>query len=385
MNEPTGTGSAVLPVRLPEGHDFWLVSSYDEAKVALADPRLCKRPDAESETGEQWFLPLVTDDPPEHTRLRKLVTKAFAPSRIEMLRPEVERITRGLMAAFPEGETFDLVKALAFPLPFDVTCFLLGVPEKHHEVLRVWAVRLLANAVGTNIPRDRARRVTEYFGRLVAARRAQRARDDRSSAPDDLLADLINAEHGDDRLSDQELASVAVMIFLAGLDTTPNLLGNGIAMLLEHRDQYALLRERPELLRTAVDELLRFEGTAGQSAIRFAKEDLVLGGCAIPAGGMVQIALATANRDTAQFVSPDELDISRTPNSHLAFGYGIHFCLGAALARMQASIVLDELVNRYPGLELACPYEQIPSRTFGTLRKITELPVRVKISAMAGK
>ena len=371
--------NAVLPVRLPEGHEFWLVNSYDEAKAALADPRLCKRPDAESETGEQWFLPLVTDDPPEHTRLRRLVTKAFTPSRIELLRPEVARIARELIAAFPDGETFDLVKALAFPLPFDVTCLLLGVPEEHHDALRVWAVRLLANAVGTNIPRDRARRVTAYFGRLVAVRRA------RSQAADDVLTDLINAEHGDDRLSDDELASVAVMIFLAGLDTTPNLLGNGIAMLLDHRDQYALLRERPELLRTAVDELLRFEGTAGQSAIRFAKEDLVLGGCPIPAGGMVQIALATANRDTAQFAHPDTLDISRTPNPHLAFGYGIHFCLGAALARMLASIVLEELVSRYPGLELACPYEEIPARTFGTLRKITELPVRVKIGAMAGK
>ena len=376
---------AVHQVTLVDGHDAWLVVRYDEALAALNDPRLSKDMHAALATGAGVVaegLPgpafarhMLSVDPPDHTRLRRLVSGAFSPRRIEELRPRVQTIVDDLLddlgARGPEGPV-DLVAAFAFPLPFTVICELLGVPEPQRAALGQGLTALL---VPTTTPAEYAR-AKEASDAVVAMLRA--LVDEKQDAPgDDLVSGLISARDGNERLDSRELLSTIFQLIVAGHDTTTSLIGNSVVALLGNPGQLAELRARPTRLAAAVEELLRFDAPVPHSTFRYATEPVVLGDVTIPAGAQVIISLAAANRDADRYTSAEQLDIDRAEIRHLAFGHGIHHCLGAGLARMEGQLAIGSLLRRFPQLRLAVPVHDLHwGHGDGlVLRGLSELPV----------
>ena len=360
-------------VRLP-GHDAhhvtWLVVGYEEARAALADPRLAKDPTKigtrfqdEQVIGKY----LLGTDPPQHTRLRALVTRAFTARRVEALRPRIQEITDDLLDAMIPGGRADLVESFAYPLPLTVICELLGVPEIDRTAFR----KLSSEAVA---PTD-AESHYEAFVQL-AAFLTDLIEDKRCAGPSgDLLSDLIRttAEDGD-RLSAEELRGMAFILLIAGHETTVNLITSGVHALLTHPGQLAELRADMTLLDGAVEEMLRYEGPVENATFRFAAEPLEIGGTAVGAGEPVMIGLTAADRDGDRFPAPDRFDIHRDTRGHLAFGHGLHYCLGAPLARLEARTAIATLLDRAPGLTLAGPPgEWLPGML---IRGVRSLPVR---------
>ncbi|MFF3942896.1 cytochrome P450 family protein [Streptomyces phaeofaciens] len=360
-------------VRLPTPdahHETWLVVGYEEARAALADARLSKDAARIGVTflDEQLIGKyLLVADPPQHTRLRSLVSRAFTARRVEELRPRIRRITDGLLdAMLPHGRA-DLVESLAYPLPITVICELLGVPELDRTEFRKLSTEAVA-PTSAQSEHDAFVRLAEYLTELIE--------DKRCAGPSGhLLSDLIRttAEDGD-RLSPGELRGMAFILLIAGHETTVNLLTNAVHALLTHPDQLAALRADPSLLDGAVEEALRYEGPVENATFRFAAEPLEIGGTAVAAGEAVMIGLTAADRDGDRYPAPDRFDIRRDTRGHLAFGHGIHYCLGAPLARMEARIALGSLLDRAPGLALdGPPGDWLP----GTLmRGVRSLPVR---------
>jgi cytochrome P450 len=376
---------AVHAVTLADGHDAWLVVRYEEARAALNDPRFSKdmhaaqalSPDvvAEGLPGPVFARHMLNVDPPDHTRLRRLVAAAFSVRRIEGLRPQVQRIVDKLLddiaAAGPDRQV-DLVASFAFPLPFTVICELLGVPESERAALGRELTALLSPA-STPDEYSRAKAASDavvaMLGALVEAKR---------HAPgDDLVTALIEARDGDERLTQQELLSTIFQLIVAGHDTTTSLIGNSVVALLRHPEQLAALRSDPERLTAALEEFLRYDSPVPHATFRYAVEPVEIGGTTIPAGAQVIISLAAANRDGGQYAEPDALDIDRANVRHLAFGHGIHFCLGAALARMEGQLALGSLLRRFPELRLAGAADDLHwGHGDGlVLRGLTELPV----------
>jgi cytochrome P450 len=376
---------AVHPVTLQDGHDAWLVMRYDEARAALNDQRFSKDMQAALASGDAVVaegLPgpafarhMLVVDPPDHTRLRRLVSAAFSNKRIEGLRPKVQDLVDDLLDAIaeqgPEAEV-DLVAGFAFPLPFTVICELLGVPEEDRPTFGRDLTTLLGQT-STPEAHERARRasgaVVDYLTALVETKQAEPA--------DDLVSALIGARDGDAKLDQQELLSTIFKLIVAGHDTTTTLIGNGTVALLRHPDQLASLRADPSRLATAVEELLRYDSPVPHSTFRYAVEPVQIADATVPAGAQVIISLASANRDPGRFDHPDSLDLHRTDNRHLAFGHGIHFCLGAGLARMEGQIAFGSLLRRFPELRLAVPADEL---RWGhgdglVLRGLSELPV----------
>jgi cytochrome P450 len=372
-------------VTLVDGHDAWLVVRYNEALAALNDLRLSKDMHAALATGAGVVaegLPgpafarhMLSVDPPDHTRLRRLVSGAFSPRRIEGLRPRVQTIVDDLLddlaAQGPDGPV-DLVAAFAFPLPFTVICELLGVPEPERVSL---GRSLTALLVPTTTPAEYARAkeasdaVVAMLGALVEAKQ---------EAPgDDLVSGLINARDGLERLDSQELLSTIFQLIVAGHDTTTSLIGNSVVALLINPAQLAELRTEPTKLAAAVEEFLRYDAPVPHSTFRYAIEPVALGDVTIPAGAQVIISLAAANRDADRYVSPEQLDIDRAEVRHLAFGHGIHHCLGAGLARMEGQLAIASLLRRFPQLDLAVPVKDLHwGHGDGlVLRGLSELPV----------
>ncbi|MEV8526397.1 cytochrome P450 [Streptomyces sp. NPDC052000] len=384
-------------VRNPQGLEYWLVTRHDEARTVLLDTRFSKDPqrasDALSAAGYgvsgagSFFLPLVNSDPPDHTRLRRLVAGAFTPRRVAALAPAVERLTHELLDAMAEpdaspaaeGGPVDLMTALAFPLPVLVISELIGVPHGNRGALLAWASRMLTvtGSGATPGPAERTRRLHRWFAALVAAKRPRVRTDVPADEQPDLLSALVAAQARDQGLGDDELISLLVLLLLAGHETTTGMVGNAVDTLLRHPDQLALLRRRPELTASAVDELLRYETSLARTTLRVATQDVELAGVVIPAGAIVSVALAAANRDPEVFPRPDRLDITRARGPHLAFGHGIHFCLGAPLARLQTETVLTTLFGRYPHLEHADPDQPQAWRPIGDMRSLLTLPVRL--------
>ncbi|MFD7164589.1 cytochrome P450 family protein [Streptomyces violascens] len=362
-------------VRIPEGGEVWLIVGHEEGRAALADPRLSKdwRSNGDWEYGA---LPasanMLETDPPQHTRLRRLVAREFTPRRIEELRPRVQEITDGLldtMLAAP-GRTADLVDSLAFPLPMTVICELLGVSDLDQEAFRVLSNAAVAPAVddGKNTA---VREMGEYLIELIE--------DKRSSRPgDDLLSALIRARDEDgDQLSPDELIGMAFLLLVAGHETTVNLISNGVRVLLSHPGQLAVLRaDFDGLIDNAVEEMLRYEGPVETATYRFAREEVRIGDVLIPAGAPVLVSLASAGRDPLRHPDPDRFDIRRAPQSHLAFGHGIHFCLGAPLARMEGRIAVRSLLERAPDLRLAVDTGELEWLPGMLIRGVRHLPVR---------
>lgn len=374
-------------VRNPQGLDYWLITRHTDARAVLLDPRFSKNPrlaeEALSSAGygvsgaDSFFLPLVNSDPPDHTRLRRLISSAFTPRRVEELRPRVERLTRELLVAVPDEDVVDLMTVLAFPLPVLVISELLGVPHRSRSALLTWATRMLTVSGNGSGPAERTRRLHRWFASLVAAKRPHVRTDLSQEEQPDLLAALVVAHDRGQRLDDEELVGLLVLLLVAGHETTTGMIGNAVDALLRHPDQLALLRDRPELLPSAVDELLRYEASLARTTLRVAREDVRVAGTVIPAGSVVSVALSAANRDPEVFPEPDRLDLTRGRGPHLSFGHGIHFCLGAPLARLQTETVLAVLLDRFPEMAAAEPSAPPLWRPVGDMRGLLTLPVRL--------
>jgi len=360
---------------------FWVLTRYPDVMAMLRDPRLIKEPIAAFVAARFGMaapppglgLSMLDRDPPDHTRLRGLVSKAFTPKALESLRPHIQQIVDDLLADAAGKGQMDLIEEFAYPLPVRVICEMLGVPVKDHERFKAWGLDIARGLDAIMLPPDSEvgqrsvsgrRALAEYFRALIAERRA---------APrDDMLSALIAAEEAGDKLNEEELLATCILLLVAGHETTVNLIGNGTLALLRHPDQLQKLRESPGLIATAVEELLRFDGPVQRTA-RIPSEDITIGGRTIPKGDMVMPFLGAADRDPAQFPDPDRLDITRADNRHIAFGMGIHFCLGAPLARMEGQIAINALLARLPKLALATDRPQF--RQSLTLRGLQALPV----------
>jgi cytochrome P450 len=341
-------------VRLPgAGADdwSWLVVGYQEARAALADPRLSKDGSRIGVTfldEELIGKHLLMTDPPQHTRLRALISRAFTMRRVERLRPRIQQITDDLLDVMLPHGSADLVESFAYPLPITVICELLGVPEMDRTEFRKLSTETVA-PTSEESAHDAFVRLAEYLTELIEDKRC-------SGPSDDLLSDLIRttAEDGD-RLSPGELRGMAFILLIAGHETTVNLITNAVHNLLTHPDQLTALRADMTLLDGAIEEALRYEGPVENATFRFAAEPLEIGGTAIARGETVVIGLAAADRDAARHPDPDRFDIRRDPRGHLAFGHGIHYCLGAPLARLEAHTALRTLLTRAPALALSSP------------------------------
>jgi cytochrome P450 len=349
----------VQQVRLADGHPAWVVLGYDAARRALSDPRISKdmlaalqdNGDvvAEGLPGPEFSRHMLNVDPPDHTRLRRLVSRAFVPGRIAALEPAIRAIARGLLDELAKpgpGATVDLIEGYAYPLPFGVIGELLGIPAADRPRLHAWFGVLLTGWAGDPPPEavEASDAIVAYLGELVDAKR--------QSPADDLVSVLVAAEDGD-ALTTQELLSSLFQLVVAGHDTTASLIGNGVVALLDHPGQLAVLLADPAQLPAAIEELIRFTAPVPHATFRVTAEPVTLDGVQIPAHDQVLVCLGSANRDPGRFPAPDVLDIGRGDGPNLGFGHGIHYCLGAPLARLEARVAFEELLGRHPGLRLA--------------------------------
>ncbi|PWS51640.1 cytochrome P450 [Streptomyces sp. FT05W] len=357
------------------GRTSYLVTGYAEAREALGDARLSKDTAAFfAGKGTQRRLhpavahTMLASDPPQHTRLRKLVTKAFTTGAVTKLRPFIAQVTEELLDQWPVGEQFDFVAGLAVPLPVLVICELLGVPEGDRSDIQRWSAELFA-AGRPDVVDAASHSMADYMTSLIAAKRL--------SPGTSLLDRLISARDGDDHLSEEELVSLAALLLVAGHETTTNFLGNAVLALLQHPAQLHRLRENPDDVPAVLDELLRFESPVSTATFRFTTEAVRLGGTDIPAGVPVLVALGAANRDPKRFPSPDILDLERDTAAHLSFGHGIHRCVGAPLAKAEAEIALRMILTRFPEVRLGVPSDRLAWRHTRLVRGLASLPVLV--------
>ncbi|MET9324860.1 cytochrome P450 [Streptomyces sp. NPDC003038] len=355
------------------GHTSYMVTGYAEAREALGDARLSKDTAAffAGKGSLRRLHPAVAhhmlaSDPPQHTRLRKMVTKAFTTGAVAELRPFIGRVTDELLDQWPVGEQFDFMAGLAVPLPVIVICELLGVPQGDRPDVQRWSAELFA-AGKPDVIDAASHSMADYITALVAAKRLNPGAS--------LLDRLISARDGDDRLSEEELVSLAVLLLVAGHETTTNLLGNAALALLQHPAELNRLRKNPDDVPAVLDELLRFDSPVSTATFRFTTEAVTLGGTDIPAGVPVLVALGAANRDPERFPSPDLLDLDRDAAGHLSFGHGIHRCVGAPLAKAEAEIALRTVLRRFPGIRLAAPPDRLDWRHTRLVRGLAALPV----------
>ncbi len=371
------------PVHWSAMFGFWVCTRYDDIVAILrhskasANPRDWERFDDYVEvlggTGPAYDMQsrwMLLKNPPDHTRLRKLVAKAFTPRVVEDMRPHIQAIVHDLLNAVHVKRRFDIIQDVAFPLPVIVIAELIGVPAQDREYFKGWTAALARSLDPIITPEitQAADKATEellaYFTALVAERR--------DSPQDDLLSGLIAAEEEGDKLDEDELLATAILLFAAGHETTMNLIGNGMLALFRNPGQMAKLRADPSLIKTAVEEFLRYDGSV-QITARVALEDIEVGGKTIGKHQQALLLLGAANRDPARFSDPDRLDITRRENPHLTFGHGIHHCLGAPLARVEAQIAINSILCRMPDIQLAT--DQLEWRDMLTLRGLKALPV----------
>lgn len=375
--------SPVCPVSSPR-FDSYLITRFDDARTALTDPRLSKDLYGPERNYLRIFGPnseglnknMLNSDPPAHTRLRRLVSQAFAPRGIEPLRPRVAQIVDGLLdRVVPHGEA-DLMRDFAIPLPMTVICELLGLPEADHERVLDWTQVIRTSGSANRDPADDRAAVQEaqlrlhdYLTGLVQAKRAQPA--------DDMVSALIDACDQDGKLSERELVSTTFLLLFAGHQTTADFIGNAVVALLTHPEQLDLLRAEARLLPSAIEELLRYDGPLPVASPRIATEDVEYQGVRIPRGSIVGIVINAANHDPRHFADPDRLDLRRMRGPHLGFGHGVHYCLGVSLARLEAQVALGGLLRRLPDLRLGVPVDKLRRLPAASpFRGLLELPVR---------
>ncbi|MCD9144531.1 cytochrome P450 family protein [Streptomyces albireticuli] len=371
---------------LPSGVEAWLVTRYADARQALADQRLSKNPVHHSESahgkgkvgipGERsanLMTHLLNIDPPDHTRLRRLVSKAFTPRRVAEFAPRVQELTDQLIDGFAERGEADLIHEFAFPLPIYAICDLLGVPREDQDDFRDWAGMMIRHGGGPRGGVARAvKRMRTYLAELIHRKR--------ENPGEDLISGLIRASDHGEHLTENEAAAMAFILLFAGFETTVNLIGNGTYALLRHPEQRARLQRAlaegdETLLATGVEELLRYDGPVELATWRFATQDLTLGGQRVAEGDPVLVVLAAADRDPERFADPDTLDLARRDNQHLGYGHGIHYCLGAPLARLEGQAALATLLRRLPDLRLAADPEELRWRGGLIMRGLRTLPV----------
>ncbi|WP_030897530.1 cytochrome P450 family protein [Streptomyces sp. NRRL F-5126] len=373
--------------RLPSGVEAWLVTRYADARAALAETRLSKNPvhHAEpahargktgipGERGADLMTHLLNIDPPDHTRLRRLVSKAFTPRRVAEFAPRVRELADGLIDGFAADGSADLIHAFAFPLPIYAICDLLGVPREDQDDFRDWAGMMIRHGGGPRGGVARAvKKIRAYLADLIHRKR--------QDLGDDLISGLIRASDHAEQLTENEVAAMCFVLLFAGFETTVNLIGNGTYALLRNPEQRALLQDAlrtgdDALLATGIEELLRYDGPVELATWRYATEPLTVGGQSVATGDPVLVVLAAADRDPERFHGPDTLDLARRDNQHLGYGHGIHYCLGAPLARLEGRAALTALLTRLPDLRLAADPAELRWRGGLIMRGLRTLPVR---------
>lgn len=367
----------------PDGSTIWYITRYEDVLQVLQDnvnyckdPRNCGVPglvgSAARRTATQRLINenMLFSDPPEHTRLRALVSQAFAPQRVEQMSGFILDTAERLLQEMSGRGKGDLISAYALPLPVIVICELLGIPDADRGQVAVWSQGIISpGSRNLNYSRrkEHVQALVRYLDRMFA-RRLRRPEDD-------LISNLVHADQAGDRLSSFELSSMVALLLVTGHETTVNLIGNGALALLANPQQLVQLKEEPQLWETAVEELLRYDGPVETSTSRWARRDVSLRGCLIRRADLVRVVLASANRDPAQFYAADELRVDRQDNKHVAFGYGIHYCLGAALARLEGRVALQALFNRLSHLSLQCELHMLRWRSGVLFRGLQSLDV----------
>ena len=356
---------------------FWVVTRYDDVVRVLKDPRFSK----DYIQAYPWIPPsvramfrnLLTIDPPDHTRLRSLVQRAFTPRLIDGLRERIHGVCEDLLDRVGGNDRIELIEAYALPVPLTIISDLLGVPVKDRRRFGPWTKKVAAASASASVV-DFLRalpalaRLSRYIRELVIQRRA--------SPQDDLMTALVRAEESGDRLTEDEIVSMIILLLLAGHETTVHLIATGALTLMQHPEQSMRMQETPELRASAIDEILRYASPVEFATPRITLEDVTIGSVTIPRGALVGVSLGSANHDDSQFPDPETFDVAREPNRHVAFGMGSHFCLGAALARLEGEIALTTLFRRFPGLQLAVSSSSLRWRKSFALRGLAELPVR---------
>lgn len=362
---------------LPNGQFAWIISRYKDAAKLLADSRFVTNYPVHSSI--KGNLPphqeiisrnLLSVDPKDHRRLRRLIQKAFTPKMVENLRGRIEEIAEELLFQVEHKQEINLIEDYAFPLPIIVICEMLGVPLKDQEKFREWSNVIMEGVSNPELSQKTENAMIsfiQYLEELIAERRRH--------LQDDLISDLLRVEDEGDVLSENELYALVFVLIIAGHETTVNLIGNGILALLEHPEQKEKLVSHPELIHGAIEEILRYNGPAEVSNVRFATEDVIIEGKHIKKGDMVFIALAAANCDDNHFIEPDSFDITREANTHIAFGKGVHFCLGAPLARLEGEIAINKLLKKIPQIKLKEDLNTIEWRPGIIIRGAKEIPL----------
>ncbi|MFD8499717.1 cytochrome P450 [Amycolatopsis sp. NPDC059657] len=386
MQDPHGALALMRaegPVRqvvTPRGLTVWLVTRYADVRALLSDPRVAKDAKRAQEmitrnvtatgpvdvTAQGLNAHMLNSDPPDHTRLRKLVNKAFTSGVVSRLRPRVEQITDELLDAM-SGEV-DLMKALAFPLPITVISELLGVELEDRDQFGAWSNLLLSQGDSAAIS-EAVGAMANFLVQLIERKR--------ENPTDDLMSALVHASEEGDRLSPEELIAMVFLLLVAGYETTVNLIGNSVLALLRHPDQLKALRADLSLLPNMVEEVLRYDGSINIATLRFTKEPIEVSGVEIPAGEFLFLSLLSANRDAERFPDPEAFDITRQTNGHVAFGHGIHYCVGAPLARLEAEIAIGKLLDRFDGIELLGETGSLRFRESLLVHGVESLPVRL--------
>ncbi len=358
--------------------DAWLVTRYDDVVALLKDERFVKN---RSNVGDgsklpwvpSFLKPLATNmldqDDPNHARLRALVHKAFTPNRVEQMSEHIQQVSNELIDRVQGRGSMELVAEFALQVPLTVISEMMGVAKEDRMRFHRWVKAGLTSpsTLNTLLALPSLYLLMRFLRRLIAERRAKPS--------DDLLTALVQAEEAGDRLNEDELVGMAVILLIAGYETTVNLIASGMLALLQHPEQLEKLRQDPALARTAVEELVRFAAPVAEATERYAREDVTIAGVTIPRGSLTLAVLASANRDESVFDRPDALDITREKNRHVGFGQGAHYCVGAPLARMEGAIAINTLLCRLPNLRLVVPAEQLRWRATPMVRGLEVLPV----------
>lgn len=372
----------IYPHIAPDGTTMWYISRYDDVVEVLKDNDTFVKDKQNTLLPEEahphqtppFMQRLINEnmlfsDPPDHTRLRGLVNQAFTPRRIEQMTPRIQAIADALLDGVASQGRMDLIADFALPLPTIIITDMLGIPDADRDEVQEWSQAIIApgrHGLNYKDRRKKVRAFVDYLQDLFAERQRQ--------PQDDLTTDLVQAEEAGERLSVAELSSMVALLLVTGHETTVNLIGNGVLTLLRHPKQVALVK-RGDGVETAVNELLRYDGPVETSTTRWVRRDVVYKGHTMKRGDIVRVVLSSANRDSCQFHDADQLDVTRENNKHLAFGHGIHYCLGAPLARVEGKIALQTLFGRFPDLRLAMPESELEWRSGVLFRGLKRLPL----------
>lgn len=369
----------------PGGATTWYITRYEDVLAVLKDNDHFVKDVRQTKAGAPPQAPakptlhqlinqnMLFSDPPDHTRLRALVSQAFTPRRVEQAAPRIQAAADELLDHVAQADQIELIADYALPLPVVVISEMLGIPAGDQTAVADWSQAIIApsgRGLGQQMRKQKMRALVDYLEGMFAERRRQ--------PQDDLVTALVQArmDSGGERLRESELSSMVALLLVTGHETTVNLIGNGALALLQNPAQLARLREHDGGWATAVEELLRYDGPVETSTTRWVRADFTFQGCQMRRGDVVRVSLASANRDEAQFTCPDQLDVTRTDNRHLAFGHGIHYCLGAPLARLEGQIGLQTLFTRFPTLRLAAPPAALVWRPGVLFRGLESLPLR---------